>query len=173
MPGKRGPLSGAGQIMEAGMPRLKKLLCAIDLSEPVKSVAEYARMIAQAGRVQVIVAYVVPAMTKYVWFGVKMTSADAVTEELVKGAGGAMDRFVTQEFPGLDARGIVAVGDTADELLRIADEEDVDLIVIGTHGYKAIDRFLFGSVAEKVARGTRCPVLTLNPAMEDETAHAE
>jgi nucleotide-binding universal stress UspA family protein len=39
----------------------------------------------------------------------------------------------------------------------------MDLIVMGTHGRKGIDRVLFGSVAEKVVKGAKMPVLTLRP----------
>jgi K+-sensing histidine kinase KdpD len=46
-------------------------------------------------------------------------------------------------------------------ILHYAKEQQVDLIVIGTHGHGPIRRFLLGSVAERVVRATRCPVLTV------------
>ncbi len=51
--------------------------------------------------------------------------------------------------------------EAAEGILAYADEHDVDLIVMGTHGRRGIKRFLMGSVAEKVVRSAKCPVLTV------------
>ncbi|MBO4313737.1 MAG: universal stress protein, partial [Desulfovibrio sp.] len=42
-------------------------------------------------------------------------------------------------------------------------EEKADMIIMGTHGRKGIDRILFGSVAEKVVKNATMPVLTIRP----------
>ena len=52
-------------------------------------------------------------------------------------------------------------GDAAGELLRITESEDIDLIIMGTHGRTGLSRALMGSVAEKVVRRAKCPVLTI------------
>jgi nucleotide-binding universal stress UspA family protein len=57
----------------------------------------------------------------------------------------------------------VVTGYAAEEILGVAEGEDADMIVMGTHGRKGIDRILFGSVAEKVVKGAKCPVLTVRP----------
>lgn len=49
----------------------------------------------------------------------------------------------------------------ADEILKLASEEHVDMIVIGTHGRSGLGRMLMGSVAEHVIRGAACPVVTV------------
>ncbi len=49
------------------------------------------------------------------------------------------------------------------EIIRYAKEQDVDLIVIGTHGRTGLVHVLLGSVAEKVVRKAPCPVLTVHP----------
>jgi nucleotide-binding universal stress UspA family protein len=48
-------------------------------------------------------------------------------------------------------------------LVEFAKEQDVDLIVMGTHGRSSLTRMLMGSVAESVVRRAPCPVLTLRP----------
>jgi universal stress protein A len=53
------------------------------------------------------------------------------------------------------------VGDPASGLVRLADSEGVDLIVMSTHGRTGVTRLLMGSVAEAVVRRVKCPVLTL------------
>jgi len=52
-----------------------------------------------------------------------------------------------------------SVGSPPDEILRIARERDVDLIVMTTHGRGFLGRVLIGSVADRVARAASCPVL--------------
>lgn len=56
-----------------------------------------------------------------------------------------------------------AGGDPAEEILRYAARHPVDLIVVGTHGHTGVSRMLIGSVAERVVRGARCPVLVVPP----------
>ncbi len=51
-------------------------------------------------------------------------------------------------------------GDPATEILQLARVLNSDLIVLGTHGRKGLDRLLLGSVAEQVLRKAPCPVLT-------------
>jgi nucleotide-binding universal stress UspA family protein len=55
----------------------------------------------------------------------------------------------------------LAIGSPATEILRVANENDVDLIVMGTHGRTGLTRLLMGSVAEQVVRKAFCPVLTI------------
>jgi universal stress protein A len=52
------------------------------------------------------------------------------------------------------------MGDPATEIVRLADEEKVDLIVMGTHGRGGLRRLLMGSVAESVVRHANCPVFS-------------
>jgi nucleotide-binding universal stress UspA family protein len=54
----------------------------------------------------------------------------------------------------------------ADEVLRTASREHVDLLVIGTHGHGSGDRALLGSVASSIARGAPCPVLLVPPSVD-------
>jgi universal stress protein A len=53
------------------------------------------------------------------------------------------------------------VGDPAEAILQVAESDQVDLIVMGTHGRRGLTRLLMGSVAEAVVRRATCPVLTV------------
>jgi nucleotide-binding universal stress UspA family protein len=55
-------------------------------------------------------------------------------------------------------------GDPASEIVRLAEEEQVEMIVMGTHGRTGFKRLLMGSVAEAVVRQATRPVLSLKPA---------
>jgi len=58
----------------------------------------------------------------------------------------------------------VAEGDAAEEILRLAQAIQCDLIVMGTHGRTGLNRILTGSVAEEVLRQAACPVMTIKNA---------
>ena len=60
-------------------------------------------------------------------------------------------------------------GDPAEEILRYATRLAIDLIVVGTHGRTGVSRVLLGSVAERVVRGARCPVLVVPAPREIAT----
>jgi nucleotide-binding universal stress UspA family protein len=148
--------------------QLTKMLCAVDLSEHSKQVAKYAAMLAKATGAQLIVMYTAPSLSQYVGFHVPPNTIDTFVGEIVSGAEKAMETFVAENFAGLPVTSKVLVGYAAEEIVNRADEENVDMIVMGTHGRKGIDRILFGSVAEKVVKNARQPVLTIRPAREHE-----
>jgi nucleotide-binding universal stress UspA family protein len=57
----------------------------------------------------------------------------------------------------------VFMGDVGEKIVEYANEIEADLIVMGTHGYKGLEKIMFGSVADKVVRSAACPVMTINP----------
>jgi len=66
-----------------------------------------------------------------------------------------------QSCPNFQKR--VVSGDTVDEILKVIESEDIDLLIMGTHGRKGLDHTIFGSVAEKVVKKSPSPVLVINP----------
>jgi len=74
----------------------------------------------------------------------------AFEEELEK------SRRVLSDVSAYSRTGVPAV-----EIVRFADEESVDLIVMGTHGWTGFKHLILGSTAENVVRTARCPVLTV------------
>jgi len=57
----------------------------------------------------------------------------------------------------------VVTGNPADQIVKFADEQGIDLIVVGTHGRKGLDRTLMDSVADYAIKNASAPVLTINP----------
>ncbi len=61
----------------------------------------------------------------------------------------------------VDVEPVVLMGEPFDMILEKSEEEKVDLIIVGSHGKKGIERLLLGSVSEKVARKAKCSVLVV------------
>ncbi len=148
------------------MKRVNKILCAVDFSEFSPEVADAAITMAKAFDAEVVVMYAAPSLAQYVGFHVPPTSIESFVGEIVSGAEKSMDAFLNERFEGVNARGLVATGYAAEEILRVAEEEAVDLVVMGTHGRKGLDLILFGSVAEKVVKSCSRPVLTIRPGAQ-------
>ena len=66
-----------------------------------------------------------------------------------------------KNFPKLETR--VLMGSPAEKILELAKKENIDLIIMGAHGRKGLERVFFGSVADKVVTGALCPVMTIHP----------
>lgn len=62
---------------------------------------------------------------------------------------------------GVEATSFLRIGNPVEEILKFADENAIDLIVMGTHGRSGIEHLLAGSVTERVVRTSKCPVLTI------------
>ncbi|MGL1863003.1 MAG: universal stress protein [Pseudodesulfovibrio sp.] len=145
------------------MADIKKILCAVDFSDYSAEVADYASMMAGCAGAQVVVLYVAPSLSQYVGFHVPPSSIESFVGEIVTGAEDTMNEFIKANFKDLNVTGKVVTGYPAEEVLAIAEAEGADMIVMGTHGRKGIDRILFGSVAEKIVKSSKVPVLTVRP----------
>lgn len=67
---------------------------------------------------------------------------------------------------GIDTRILLRDRSPAEDILDVAGAEDIDVIVMSTHGRSGLGRWAFGSVAEKVARHSPCPVLLVRQGPE-------
>jgi nucleotide-binding universal stress UspA family protein len=56
---------------------------------------------------------------------------------------------------------VAVQGSTAEAIITYAEENDIDCIVMGTHGRTGLDRFVIGSIAERVVRKSSVPVMTV------------
>jgi nucleotide-binding universal stress UspA family protein len=146
------------------MVEIKRILCCVDLSDFSPAVADYAVSLARRLDAGVLFAYVAPSLSQYVGFHVPPSSIDSFVNEIVAGAEGAMNKFIAEHCQGVPCQGRIITGYAAEEILALAAAENFDMIVMGTHGRKGIDRILFGSVAEKVVKSAKCPVLTIRPS---------
>ena len=98
--------------MERTMKEIKKILCAVDLSEHSAAVAEYATMLALGA--SIIVVYTAPSLSQYVGFHVPPNTIENFVGEIVSGAEKSMDAFVAENFPGVEAKGQVLIGYAAE-----------------------------------------------------------
>ena len=139
---------------------IKKVLVPVDFSENSKKVLEAAGYFSGKCEAELHVVFVVQSFDDYSGFFVPHMPVAKFEDEMVQAAEAKMDSFMAGQR---DIETKVLVGDVAEEIIRYAEESGMDMIVMGTHGYKGLEKVMFGSVAEKVVRSSPCPVLTINP----------
>jgi nucleotide-binding universal stress UspA family protein len=90
------------------------------------------------------------------------TSWEGVSEMLREEGEAALDDVTeAADGHGVTVERVLLEGSPAREIVRYAEGDDIDLVVMGTHGRGGIDRLLLGSVTERVVRASRVPVLTV------------
>lgn len=144
----------------------KKILCPTDFSEPSLCGLQMAQAMADAAETEIIVINVhkpIPQLPTPRLEASDVTfDISAYQQEVAANAREALAKLGDSVFNDETALRLeVRMGRPADEILRFAEEEDVDAILIATHGRTGLAHIMFGSVAEKVVRRAKCPVMTI------------
>lgn len=140
----------------------QKILCPTDFSEPSYEGLQCGVELASHFGAELCVVHVVPVVPPLPPDPNFAFEVPEYERALHAEAERKLSEVVQQRIAkDVKARAVVAHGDAADEIVRIAREEGAELIVIATHGLRGWRHLVFGSVAEKVVRLAECPVLTV------------
>lgn len=136
-----------------------KILFPTDFSESAENAARYAISLAKKYGGKLYIVHIVEPFTYTTDFGLDYS---VQYKEMEATARRLLDEFVTSiQRNNLNAEGVLLSGEPFVEIIKYAKREQVDLIVMGTHGRTGLEHMLLGSVAEKVVRKSPCPVLTV------------
>ncbi len=138
----------------------KKILISTDGSEYTKNAVEYGIELAKNTEAKLYAIYVVDTAA---FASIPMDAAWESMYELLKQEGDEATKYVAEKAlaEGLDIERLTVEGHPAEEIIKYAEKNSVDVIVMGTLGKTGLDRFLLGSVAEKVVRTSKIPVLVV------------
>jgi nucleotide-binding universal stress UspA family protein len=145
------------------MIEIRRILCPIDFSEYSRHALDHALAIARWYESTITVLHVFSATPVAAYApgapgfeSIALTRADR-DQLLVE-----IKRFIEAESNlGIPIEAIIREGNTASEILDQAADLKADLLIMGTHGRSGFERFLLGSITEKVLRKAKCPVLTV------------
>ena len=145
---------------------IRKILFPTDFSECAKTAQEYAS--ALAGQFQAEL-HVLNVLADGMMMMPEPGSALALPQNYLLDLKTEAEKALEKVFPDAPKSGrkvirALRMGNPFVEIVKYAEETNIDLIVVGTHGRGAIAHMLLGSVAEKVVRKAKCPVLTVRPA---------
>jgi nucleotide-binding universal stress UspA family protein len=148
---------------------MKKILVPVDLSHASTILLQYANTIAEKFGAKLIFLFVVEDLYSYSGLPVELR-LDPFDEDYKSYSRRNMENFLEENRHHVtgEYESIVLSGHPAKEIVDYADREEIDLIVIGTHGFSGLDRMIFGSVAEKVIKRAPCPIMVVNTFREEE-----
>jgi nucleotide-binding universal stress UspA family protein len=139
---------------------LQRILVPVDFSESSVSALRLAAKLAAESGDSLIIVHIVPA--DYGWLGIGRNESRDLDRLLQRQAAnrlrGLADEHLAHKVP---AELEVRIGQPAAEIAAAASESKCHLIVMATHGLTGLDRYLIGSVADRVARLAPCPVFLI------------
>lgn len=143
----------------------KRIGCPIDFSDASRAAMEVAADVARrnGGELHLMHAYPIPG---YTFPDGSVVASPAMMQDLSDEAQRHLEEW-RKDAERMGAPGVTtakAVGEPAHEILAWAAEGKLDLLVVGTHGRTGLEHALMGSIAERVVRRAKCPVLTVHPS---------
>jgi nucleotide-binding universal stress UspA family protein len=151
--------------------QIHSLLLPTDFSDCANYALSYTASLARTFGAKIVCVHVLEPIVPtvgYTGMTEPLPLAD-ISEQLEDSAERELPKIADcEECAGLDIEEVIVHGEAASEIVRVARERAVDLIVISSHGRTGLGRILFGSTAEAVVRHASCPVLVVKPPPEDE-----
>jgi len=138
---------------------LRRLLVPIDFSEPSFSALRSAIDLAEDIGATLTILYVVPSDDG--WLNIGREEFRDLDKALQKQAANELQAVATQLPEDVHADLEVRIGRPAEEIVAAAKAVNSDAIVLSTHGRTGLDRYLIGSVAERVMHLAKCPVFLI------------
>jgi len=148
---------------------LKNVLVATDFSEAADAALAYGRALARAFGATLHVLHVADDMYMRLGGDAYAAVLPELQEDVERQAKDRLSRLLIDDdsMPLPTTSVVITAGATAPAIVNYAAKADIDLIVVGTHGRSAVAHLLMGSVAERVVRTARCPVLTVRHPERD------
>jgi nucleotide-binding universal stress UspA family protein len=141
--------------------KIKRVLVPTDFSDSARHALTYGVSFAREFGAELLLVHVVENLTVGYASDLFPVPMAEVFEEISGYARSELAKLAVEvREKGVTVREIVAQGKPSAEIVRIAGEEQADVIVLGTHGKGMLDKALFGSTTERVIRKAPCPVLS-------------
>ena len=139
----------------------RKILVAVDFSHVCDQVLECASKHVKELQAEAIVVYAVPSYLEFAADAIPHHYLHKMMEEQATDAKAKMESIMPRYFPQGSYTARILEGYPADVILQVARDEDVNLIVVGSHGHRLVEDAFLGSVAEKVLRKAHTSVLVV------------
>jgi nucleotide-binding universal stress UspA family protein len=146
------------------MIEFKRILYPVDLSESSDKIVPYVQSVAKNFKSKIYILFAARAFEHFTSIYVPHPSISRFEKELIEGAEKRMYEFVDEHFSDFTStKAVVVAGDASEEIINYIEDQHIDLVIMGTHGRKGMDKVIFGSVAERVLKTSPVPVMVVNP----------
>jgi nucleotide-binding universal stress UspA family protein len=141
---------------------IKKILIPIDFSDYSKAALKYSSNFAKIFNSELVLIYVVEPVIYPPDFSMGQLTLPAINLDVDKRASEELEKLANSEIEKtIKVKTLIKPGKPFVEIIDTAREENIDLIIIATHGHSGMEHILFGSTADKVVKKAPCPVLTI------------
>lgn len=142
------------------MHAIHQIIVPVDLEEHTEKIIEYAAYMANKLSANLTIVHVIEPFPTVGDMDMGLTALENYRENRLKHATEFLEKTAAS-YP--NSRTAVIQGEIVDEIVEFTRKQNGDLIIIGTHGSKGIEKLLLGSVAERVVKNAHCPTLVMNP----------
>jgi nucleotide-binding universal stress UspA family protein len=144
------------------MKKIEKIVVPVDFSKGMDNLVEYAMYMAKSLEATINFVHVISDYPEDAMIGAPYAQEyqDKQSAEASARMAGLLDDS-NEVCPGCE--GEVVYGSPVDRIVEFAEEKGADLILMGTHGAKGLEKIILGSVAQQVLHKAECPVLVMNP----------
>ena len=133
-----------------------------DFSDTARDALRMACAIAKGTPAAISLVHVVPDVWRQPWIAEAGIEIAEIQRDMEKDAHARLNALAAEEeFGGVTVQPVVLIGAPPAAIGAWIDTHGTDLMVVGTHGHGPVRRFLLGSVAERLIRMARCPVLAV------------
>jgi nucleotide-binding universal stress UspA family protein len=146
----------------------KRILFPVDLSESSPKIVSYVQAVAEKFESKIHLLFAARVFEYFASIYVPLPSIGQFEKEVIEGAERRLYEFMDQYFSEfVNTKAVVVAGDASEEIINYIEDKHIDLVIMGTHGRKGMDKILFGSVAERVVKASPVPVMVVNPYKTD------
>lgn len=139
---------------------ISRILVPVDFSERCQEMIPYAALFAAKYNAEIVLLHAVNPIYSIPAAGGFGPLLVPLPESVIEGLSKRLEGFAVDLLRGLKVKRLVYEGDPAEQVSEFAQDGNVQLIVMPTHGYGVMRRFLLGSVTAKILHDVPCPVLT-------------
>ena len=154
------PNLSTNQSMEGKMQTIQHIVVPVDMEEHTEKIMEFAASFAEKFNSKMTLVHVVEPFPTGGDMELGIATIKEYTENRIQHSQKFLENLA-KPYQNCEIRILQGIID--DEIVAFAKDSAADMIVIGTHGTKGIEKLLLGSVAERVVKEAHCPTLVMNP----------
>jgi len=146
------------------MKEFKKILFPVDLSESSAKIVPYVQSVAKKFDAKIHILFVARVFDYFTGIYVPVPSITTMGKDIIDGAEKRLYEFMDEHFSAFpNTKTAVVAGDASEEIIKYIEDRHIDLVIMGTHGRKGMDKIIFGSVADRIVKTAPVPVMVVNP----------
>lgn len=139
--------------------QFKRIICATDFSDFSNRTVNYGLALAKEFDSKIYVCHVID-LSSVAIYGEFQLDPVGLQDRIMKDAGDQLEELIGKQHKAWEP--LITVGHAADEISRIVEEKNIDLVITATRGRSGLKRLILGSVTERLMRTLTCPLLVIH-----------